>query len=64
MADNEDEWLTTREAAKLLGRPVGTLIDWRGRSLGPTYYKYGKVRYLRSDVMAFRMSIRAEKAAA
>jgi len=64
MSEEKDEWLTTAQAAKLLGRPAGTLCDWRSRGLGPPFYKLGKVRYLRSDVIAFRASARVEPAKA
>lgn len=62
MRTDEDEWLTTGECAKLLGRPMKTVIDWRHRKVGPPYFKHGKVRYLKSDVLAFRASMRVEPA--
>jgi len=64
MTTNDDEWLTTAECAKLLGRPMKTVIDWRSRGLGPAYFKCGRVRYLRADVMAFREATRVEPAKA
>lgn len=60
MSNENDEWIDTKEAARLLGRPAGTLCDWRLRGLGPPYYKCGKIRYLRSEVLAFRAAMRVE----
>jgi hypothetical protein len=41
-----DRLLTTDEAATLLQKPPGTLVNWRYRSLGPKYVKVlGAIRY-------------------
>jgi predicted site-specific integrase-resolvase len=52
-------WLTTREAAKLLGVHPGTLANWRMFGSGPTYKetrvgKFRFIRYRREDIERFR----------
>jgi predicted DNA-binding transcriptional regulator AlpA len=55
----DDEFLTTNQAAAILGRSVKTLEYWRTLPSGPTgprFYKQGRVvRYLRSDILAWGM---------
>ncbi|MBE4791718.1 helix-turn-helix domain-containing protein [Streptomyces caniscabiei] len=53
-----DEWLTPSEAAKLAKLSVRTLSDRRWKKIGPPYRKLspgkgGRVRYRRSDVLAW-----------
>jgi hypothetical protein len=53
-----DEWLTPSEAAKLAKLSVRTLSDRRWKKTGPPYRKLspgkgGRVRYRRSDVLAW-----------
>lgn len=53
-----DEWLTPSEAAQLAKLSVRTLSDRRWKKTGPPYRKLspgkgGRVRYLRSDVLAW-----------
>ena len=54
-----DDVLREDEAAEFLGQSKKTLQDWRYERRGPRYLKYGSsrtssVRYLRSDLEAFR----------
>jgi predicted DNA-binding transcriptional regulator AlpA len=57
-----DQILTTKQAAKILGIDKRTLDNWRSLSRGPAYLKQSKrlVRYLYSDVLAFRDTKRIE----
>lgn len=53
-----DEWLTPSEAAQLAKLSVRTLSDRRWKKTGPPYRKLspgkgGRVRYRRSDVLAW-----------
>lgn len=53
-----DEWLTPSEVAKLAKLSVRTLSDRRWKKTGPPYRKLspgkgGRVRYKRSDVLAW-----------
>lgn len=51
--DLERDWLTTAEAAKLLGLTPDTLRDYRAKGRSPRYHKRGHaVLYRRSDVEA------------
>jgi predicted DNA-binding transcriptional regulator AlpA len=46
-----DRYLTTEEAAKILGMHPGTLKNWRSQGLGPKFCKpQGAVRYRLSDI--------------
>lgn len=46
--------LDERQAAQYLGLSVSTLQQWRFRSKGPDYLKFGKaVRYRVADLQAF-----------
>ena len=47
-----DSFLTSREAAAMLGLGVRTLNHYRCNGEGPAYYKFGRlVRYRMSDLM-------------
>lgn len=53
-----DRWLTTNEAAELIGCRPKTLVMWRYRGRGPRYAKVspgrsGGVRYRYSDITAW-----------
>jgi len=47
--------LDERAAGEVLGKPAGTLRDWRYRGIGPPYVKVGpkSVRYRRSTLEAW-----------
>jgi hypothetical protein len=46
-----DKLMDTAEAAAYLGRPVGTLRQWRHKGLGPRCFRmYGAVLYRQSVV--------------
>ncbi len=54
----DDETLTTEEAAKIIGITPDTLRMWRVQNKGPDFYKLGdtkqsQVRYLRREVQAY-----------
>ena len=48
-------WLTTTDAAALLGLSVATLESWRTQSKGPAFHKLGRnvVRYKKADITAY-----------
>lgn len=50
-------YITTREAAQMLGLCVGTLRNWRATGRGPVFVRLGKlggvVRYKESEVVAY-----------
>ena len=49
-----DPLLTIDQVAQWLGKPKGTLYQWRCRKMGPRGIKVGNdVRYRRSEVEAF-----------
>lgn len=49
-----DRLLTMREAAGVLGIPMGTLESWRHRGVGPVGAKIGgRVRYREADVLGY-----------
>lgn len=51
---DEDELLTTAEAAPILRQEPGTLAQWRYLGTGPFYYKSGrKPLYQRSELLAW-----------
>ncbi len=55
----QPELMTSVDASKYLGISLNTLTKWRGRNIGPKYYKYGgasnaAVRYDKADVEDFR----------
>jgi hypothetical protein len=57
-------WLTTNEAAELVGRAVGTLANWRSQGKGPDYYHIqtgGPVSYKRIELEAWIESRRRHK---
>ncbi len=63
-----DEWLTPREAAKLAKLSVSTLSDKRWKGTGPAFTKLspgrgGRIRYRRSDVIAWLNGKRDRSAA-
>ena len=46
--------LRPREAAEYLGKPYGTLQNWRSKDYGPPYIKCGNsVRYDPADLEAY-----------
>lgn len=47
------EYITEKEAAKILGLSLGTLRNWRTAGKGPRYYilPYHRVRYLKTDLL-------------
>lgn len=51
-----DEYVDSRECARLLGVRIGTPRQWRYEGKGPPYTKLksGVVRYKLQDVLAFR----------
>jgi Helix-turn-helix domain len=52
--DEQDEYLTAREAAKFLMMTEKTLRNWRSLGIGPPYAKYvGKILYRLSDLKAY-----------
>jgi hypothetical protein len=56
--------LNEHEAAKVLGRPVGTLRQWRHLNRGPAYHKQmGHVFYIEKDLIDFTMGNRIDPAA-
>ena len=53
--------LKPAEAAAMLGKPLGTLNNWRYRDYGPAYVKVGhSVRYFEDDLVAFLEANRVE----
>lgn len=51
---NEDQLLTTDEAAAVLHQKSGTLAQWRYLGTGPRYYKVGrKPLYRRSELLTW-----------
>jgi excisionase family DNA binding protein len=49
--NDDDEFLTPTEVAKLLKVPVATLYAWRHKRTGPSAKQVGRhLRYLRSDL--------------
>jgi predicted DNA-binding transcriptional regulator AlpA len=52
--DEGDRYLTTNEAAELLGKTTAALNSMRARREGPKHYKTGRgVRYLLSELVAW-----------
>jgi hypothetical protein len=54
----DDDWLTAREACGLARVAEKTLANWRSLGIGPPFKKLspgkgGRVRYKRSDVLAW-----------
>lgn len=58
--ENDGPDLNTREAAEFLSVSFGSMKIWRARDKGPPYYRGLKreVLYRRSDLIAFRESLR------
>jgi len=53
--------LKPEEAAEVIGKPVGTLNNWRYRNYGPAYFKLGgSIRYYEDDLLAFMQKHRIE----
>lgn len=49
---SKPRYMTTYEAAELLGLSAGTLRVWRCQGKGPSYYKVGNaVRYIKDDYL-------------
>jgi excisionase family DNA binding protein len=62
----EETYLTTDEAAELLGFKAQTLINWRHEKRGPAYRRnHGRVSYSLSDLEAYKAAndVRVEPAA-
>lgn len=49
----DDTWMDSTEAAAAIGVTRGTLAQWRYERRGPRHYKPGRIRYRRSDVLAW-----------
>jgi len=53
------KFIDTKELAKRCGRSSRTLENWRGKKVGPTYYKIeGKILYDIKDVENFEQGSR------
>jgi len=51
MRTNENPWRTPEELSDWLGIPVGTIYQWRYRSVGPVGHRIGRhVRYHQTDI--------------
>ncbi len=51
---DKNDFLTTRQAAALIGLKKNTLEIWRIRGGGPRYIKFGRaVRYRQSDLETY-----------
>lgn len=50
-----EKFLTTAEAAEMIGIRERLLKDWRHRGYGPRFHRISprRVRYVESDVLAF-----------
>jgi predicted DNA-binding transcriptional regulator AlpA len=67
-AISDDEWLKPQEAARLAKLSVSTLSDKRWKGTGPPFRKLtpgrgGRIRYRRSDVLAWLAGDLAQEAA-
>ena len=61
MDENNEPWITTIEAAAILGVDRITLSKWSHTSKGPPYYSIGgQRRYLASEVRAYVTRSRVE----
>jgi len=54
-----DDFITSDEAATILGRSPKTLCDWRWKGIGPAFINIGGKRggavlYRRADVLEFK----------
>jgi hypothetical protein len=55
------QWLNETAAARLLGRPVQTLRQWRYLKRGPSYYRNGgRILYYEPDVIEFILGSRVD----
>lgn len=53
--NDDEEWLTTAEAALFLGLSCSTLSHYRSQGGGPIFYKIGwRISYAKSDLIAWR----------
>jgi Helix-turn-helix domain len=55
-----DEYLTPKEAAKLLKRHPGSLERYRRVGGGPPFIKAGRVLYARADLIKWLDSLKVE----
>ena len=59
--DDDDDLLTTEEAAKILRCEKKTLINWRREGKGPPFVKLGrKVFYRRGDLREYILKCRRQ----
>ena len=49
--NNQTEYLTRKEVAKLLGISLPTLSDWSKRGVVPSYRIQSRVRYVKAEVL-------------
>ena len=49
--NNQVEYLTRKEVAKLLGISLPTLNDWSKRGVVPSYRIQSRVRYIKAEVL-------------
>lgn len=66
--DGDETWLTARETSDIARVAEKTLANWRSLGIGPPYRKLspgraGRVRYARSQVIAWLNGDRTEEAA-
>lgn len=61
---NPGDYVSSDEAARILGVSRKTLDNWRWRGLPPRFYKIGKrmVRYHRADLAGFIVGDKADAA--
>tara|TARA_R100001510_G_scaffold47284_1_gene44541 strand:- start:314 stop:514 length:201 start_codon:yes stop_codon:yes gene_type:complete len=56
---NERKFIDTKELADRWGRSSRTLENWRGKQIGPAYYKIeGKILYDIEDIVNFEQGSR------
>ena len=56
---NERKFIDTKELADRWGRSSRTLENWRGKQIGPAYYKIeGKILYDIKDIENFEQGSR------
>ncbi|MCY4003853.1 MAG: helix-turn-helix domain-containing protein [Rhodospirillales bacterium] len=62
MTDHDDRFLTSTEAAEVLGLSGRTLARYRHTGRGPAYYKFGNLaRYRLQDIKAWASTRRVRK---
>lgn len=55
------DFVTTEEAAKMIGSTPGTLTTWRHYGKGPKFCKMGRsVRYYKPDLLEYALGNRRE----